>query len=207
MNPIEDLKKEVKSLEQSIDKIKRNQLNRYRKETLLDRRNRLDIEVLDKFNGIIQKGPFSGSKIFKDTALSGKLTSGTGWGFNYASKIFGFYELQILNYLEKSYFPIFINLGCADGYYLAGMLKSKLSKFAYGFEQNSLVREMAVKTLKLNKLNKFATNIYGEVSHTNFIEFLKGTIESQINLESRTVQSGSPHPLPPGVFKDWCYVT
>ena len=101
---------------------------RFRKETVLDRRMRISADVFENFNGTIQYGPFAGLK----------LPAHQYWGLcDIGSKIFGMYETQVLEQLVNfgsRNLSCFVQLGAADGYYVTGMLYSRRAKKAIAFE-------------------------------------------------------------------------
>jgi hypothetical protein len=96
-----------------------NEREKWRKETIRERQERISIEVFDLLGGEVRYGPFKGLKLDKETWW-GKLDLG--------SQCLGLYEKELLQQIEaitENKYQTFIDIGAADGYYAIGMLKSK----------------------------------------------------------------------------------
>lgn len=149
-------------------------LERFRAETVSERRLRVSKEMFDYCKGMVLYGPFRGLK----------LTDSPFWGGNdLGAMCFGFYEKELLEFLCSDILSnrdIFIDIGAADGYYAIGLLGSKRVETAICFELTQEGRN----TIKVNHdLNERpgVLSIYGDVL-TDFrkgvkdVDFSKATV-------------------------------
>ena len=109
------------------------------------RRKHIEMELFDDFNGIIQDGVFKGVKLSPATHDS-VLTP----------KILGTYEIEIAKYVkhfaEQS--RVFIDIGCADGYYTSGIAANTNIEKVVGIDISSEALEIATKSAKQNQIIK-----------------------------------------------------
>lgn len=113
--------------------------------SLEKRREKISIELADKLGFTVKYGPFKGLR------LSSELT----WGkSDIAPMLLGTYEQNLLDFIStrKTEIRNFINLGAGDGYYAAGMLLSRLSRFTYAYEMNETRRDLIRFHMKINNL-------------------------------------------------------
>lgn len=106
------------------------QRERWQKETVRERQERISLEVFDAAEGQVKYGPFAGLRLNRDTWW-GKLDLG--------SQCLGLYEKELLDYIEslpQQQFSHFIDIGAADGYYAIGMLMAKKVEHCICFEQS-----------------------------------------------------------------------
>lgn len=90
-------------------------------------------EVVKRCDNTVRYGPFKDLK-FTEKAWWGQVDRG--------AQCLGIYEKEILTWLEENGpFDTFIDVGCADGYYLCGMIKSGLAKKAFGFDISDKAKE------------------------------------------------------------------
>lgn len=122
----------------------RKSLNRFRKESVQQRISRINREYYERLNGSIVKGIFEGVSLKVDRSSQKQKL---GWWdhspSNFIAKTTGEYEKEILNYLKGRKFKLFVNIGCADGYYLAGVYRANISKHVIGFEINKEISKIA----------------------------------------------------------------
>lgn len=99
---------------------------KWRKETVAERLERVSLETYDMCDGRIKYGPFIGLKLNKDA----------WWGrCDLGSQCLGLYERDVLDLIvDNGGYDHFIDIGAADGYYAIGMLFSGLAKKAICFE-------------------------------------------------------------------------
>jgi hypothetical protein len=125
----------------------RESLNRFRNETVQQRIRRINRAYYERLDGCIVKGIFKGVSLKADQSSRKKI----GWwdhsSNNFIAKTTGEYEKEILNYLKGKKFDLFVNIGCADGYYLAGVYSASISKHVIGFEMNKNIRNIARQVL------------------------------------------------------------
>jgi hypothetical protein len=116
----------------------------YRHETVLERRLRISSELFQKFNGVVQTGPFKGLKLNPVPA----------WGTtDLPAMLLGCYEPEVLKAMfskPTADLSVFVNLGTADGYYVSGGLYSQRFRSAYGFETTLAGREATERAAALN---------------------------------------------------------
>lgn len=108
-------------------------------------RRRIGAELYRALDGRIGYGRFQG------LIVPEKLI----WGKNdLPSMLLGLYELEIQRYLrtQSKEFEIFIDIGSADGYYLSGIMNSKIAKKAISFEVSNAAILKSIEFLKLNNL-------------------------------------------------------
>ena len=90
-----------------------------------------------------------------------------------SSKLLGLYEKEVqdkIEFIQKNpgHKKTIVNLGCADGYHLVGLLKNNLFKDAIIFEKNPKYIESLKKNLQINNISnniKFFTE-----ANENFVE-------------------------------------
>jgi len=79
-------------------------------------RKRVAKQLFIEANGVVKNGPFQGMH------LGEKIH----WGkADVASKIYGLYESEVMEFIKDKQYESLINLGAADGYYPIGMLLKK----------------------------------------------------------------------------------
>ena len=98
-----------------------------------------------------------------------------------ASILIGFYEQQVIEWISNKgiRFLQFIDIGSADGFYLAGILKAELAESAIGFESSTLGRASSQHLLELNDLQK-KSNVIG-AAESNFMEFVSKSVDENKN--------------------------
>jgi len=109
------------------------------------KRRRIGLKLHKQFDGQVRYGTFKGLKI--PTNLI--------WAKNdLASILIGFYEQQIIEWIAEREidFLNLIDVGSADGFYLAGILNSELAETAVGFESSKIGRDSSLRMLELNGL-------------------------------------------------------
>jgi precorrin-6B methylase 2 len=148
---------------------------KWRKETIRDRQERISIEVFDLLGGVVKYGPFKGLKLDEDTWW-GKLDLG--------SQCLGLYEKELLNEIEaisEDKYQTFIDIGAADGYYAVGMLTSKKVRKTICFEQAQKGRDAI-----LSKWDKNGSvgdlSIHGEASISTLSMLKKSEVKNSITL-------------------------
>lgn len=135
------------------------------------RRRKLGLKLHRDFEGHVRYGVFKGLK----------LPANLVWAKNdLASILVGFYEQQVSEWIfnRNIHFLQFIDIGSADGLYLAGILKADLADYALGFESSNKGRESSLKLIELNKLEN-RSFILG-AANSNFMEVARkyGTNDS-----------------------------
>jgi len=96
-----------------------------------------------QFSGRVRYGPFKGLRVPKDLI----------WAKNdLASILIGFYEQQVIEWISDKDldFVNLIDIGSADGFYLAGILNSRLAGAAVGFESSKKGRNSSLRMLEMN---------------------------------------------------------
>ena len=129
---------------QNNEKLSDLELDRFRQETVIQRRERLSRQLYEKMHGSVAHGPFKGLT----------LDATPFWGrADIASMLLGCYELEVIEalhspeFLSKSHF---VDIGAADGYYVVGGLKSGRFKTADCFELTELGRGAILKNAQRN---------------------------------------------------------
>jgi hypothetical protein len=126
----------------------RESLNRMRNETVHQRITRINKEYYVRLDGCIVKGIFKGVSLKVDHgSQEQKLPWWDHSPNNFIAKTTGEYEKEILNYLKGKKFELFVNIGSADGYYLAGVYKANISKHVIGFEINKELSKISAQIL------------------------------------------------------------
>ena len=109
------------------------------------RRLLLSNQVGAAFGSTVKYGPFKGLMLDEDTRWSGA---------DRPSMIFGFYELEVLDLIDRvsktKEFETFIDIGAADGYYGVGVLVRSLFKRSYCFEISDAGQEIIRKNADIN---------------------------------------------------------
>lgn len=132
----------------------RESLNRFRKETVQQRISRINREYYEQLGGCIVKGIFKGVTLKVDQSSQKKKFE--WWDHspnNFIAKTNGEYEKEILHYLKGKKFDLFVDIGCADGYYLAGVYSANISRRVIGFEINQKMRDIAAQVLINNSVH------------------------------------------------------
>jgi hypothetical protein len=133
------------------------------------RRRKIGRKLHQEFDGQVRYGLFKGLKL--PVVLV--------WSKNdLASLLVGFYEQQVSEWISNRgiRFSQFIDIGSADGIYLAGILNANLADYALGFESSSIGRANSLKILELNKLESRSI-ILGSADR-NFMEVACQYVES-----------------------------
>ena len=107
-------------------------------------RKKIAKQLFIEANGIVNRGLFEGMHLGEEIH----------WGkADVASKIFGLYESEVMEFIKDKHYKSLINLGAADGYYPIGMLMQRMISHAYCFEENPLGAKYINENAKLNHLN------------------------------------------------------
>lgn len=109
------------------------------------KRRRLGESLYADFNGQVRYGAFTGLLIPK------KLV----WAKNdMSSVLIGFYEKQVIEWItsRQLHFSYLVDIGSADGLYLAGILKAGFADSAVGFESSRKGRENSNQILRMNNV-------------------------------------------------------
>ena len=109
---------------------------------LKQRRKKLARFFFDQYKGVVQKGPFKGMQLDPEVH----------WGKgDLASKLFGFYELEVLQSMQGfEDRRTLVNLGAADGYYGIGAVYSGMFDRSICFDISPLARKVTRNTAILN---------------------------------------------------------
>lgn len=95
---------------------------RWRAETILQRRRRVSSEIYDLLGGVVKYGPFKGLSLAKNNWWGGG---------DFGSMLLGLYEKEVLDFLFSERLDAvesFVDVGAADGYYAIGMVRSGRAK-------------------------------------------------------------------------------
>ncbi len=142
----------LKRQEAASTKIKK----KWRKETILQRKQRLSREVHQIYNHTVQCGHFKGMKI----------SNKVWWGkLDLASMILGTYEQEIVDYIfskDCKKYSNFINIGAGDGFYSCGLLYSERMQNCLAFEKSLQGRKSIKINSKLNHIKNL--KIFGSVN-------------------------------------------
>jgi hypothetical protein len=136
------------------------------------RRRKIGRKLHREFGGQVRYGAFKGLK----------MPISLVWAKNdLASILIGFYEQQVIDWIANRgiRFLQFIDIGSADGFYLAGILKAELAETATGFESSALGRASSSRLLELNELQK-KSNVMG-VASSNFMEAVSKSVDENKN--------------------------
>jgi hypothetical protein len=128
------------------------------------RRRILGNYLYKEFGGMVKYGAFSGLKI----------PSRLVWAKNdLGSILVGFYELQVVEWIfsRNQRFHRLVDIGSADGIYLAGILQANLAETAIGFESSQKGRYSSHQILRLNNLEERA-EVLGTADSTTLISML-----------------------------------
>jgi len=129
---------------QNNEKLSDLELDRFRRETIIQRRERLSQQLYEKMHGSVAHGPFKGLT----------LDATPFWGrADIASMLLGCYELEVIEALHSQEFlskSHFVDIGAADGYYVVGGLKSGRFKTADCFELTESGRGAILKNAQRN---------------------------------------------------------
>ena len=129
-------------------------------------RKRIAKQLFMEANGIVKRGLFEGMHLGEEIH----------WGkADVASKIFGLYESEVIEFIKDKHYKSLINLGAADGYYPIGILMKKMAKHAYCFEENPLGAKYINANAKLNRLNG-DISIYGRADSQFYKQLPDGVI-------------------------------
>ena len=109
------------------------------------RKKFLSNKLVEKFNGVIQYGPFKGLKFVPESS----------WGDgDRASMLLGLYEKEVSISLQNipDRYKILIDLGSADGYYGIGTLVNGMFEKSYCYEMNVVSQKIIKKNAELNNV-------------------------------------------------------
>ena len=133
-------------------------------ETQIVRARRIVNEHVKSFhNNIIAYGPFKGMS----------LSQKTWWGeFDYASKILGCYESQVIEKIVSFSKPnsLFIDVGAADGFFAIGLVRSKFFERAECFEISAKGHEVIMDNAIRNDVSN-EIKLHGEAAANEILQF------------------------------------
>ena len=114
-------------------------------DTLRQVKTAINQEVFERFNGIVQFGPFEGLE----------LNPKGWWGLgSRGNQVLGLYEDHIVeilcDFLKSEKSELFIDIGAADGFFAVGVLKAGLTNRCVAYEVSERGREALRETAKLN---------------------------------------------------------
>lgn len=138
-------------------------------------RKHLALQIASEHQWRVSYGPFAGMQI-----------SPVAWWdqTDLASKILGFYELEVLKVLssvDRARYHFFVDLGAADGYYAIGALRAGLFQKAFCFEMSERGREVIRANADLNDISD-SVAIFG-YADSRFHESLpEGSLSSTVVL-------------------------
>lgn len=141
-------------------------LNRLSMSGVETRRLILARRLYQHYGGTIRHGILQGVKILSDPSWGGA---------DISSKLLGFYEKEILDYIasQRGAFDTLINIGAGDGYYGVGLLKAGFVQKSICFELSDRGRTKLKETAGLNGVSD-AVTIFGK-AEPDFLD--KATIE------------------------------
>lgn len=117
---------------------------KWRIETVFERRRRISLEVYEAFGGVVRYGLFSGLQ----------LTKTPWWGIDdLGSQCVGLYEKEVIDAIENQASDgkhVFIDIGAADGYYGVGLLHSGTFRKSICFEMEEKGRNAIKSNWKRN---------------------------------------------------------
>ena len=129
-------------------------------------RKKIAKQLFIEANGIVKRGLFEGMHLGEEIH----------WGkADVASKIFGLYESEVMEFIKDKHYKSLINLGAADGYYPIGMLMQRMISHAYCFEENPLGAKYINENAKLNRLNG-DISIYGRADSQFYKQLPEGVV-------------------------------
>ncbi len=142
-------------------------------------RKKIAKQLFIEANGIVKRGLFEGMHLGEEIH----------WGkADVASKIYGLYESEVMEFIKDNHYESLVNLGAADGYYPIGMLLKKRVSHAYCFEENPLGKKYITENAKLNRLDG-AISIYGRAD-SQFYKQLPEAVASGNNLVLCDIEGG-----------------
>ena len=108
------------------------------------RREEIERELFTRFNGVIQDGIFKGVRL-SPTPHDSVMTP----------KILGTYEIELVKYIKyiTGHAKVFIDIGCADGYYTSGIAASTGVEKVVGVDISSKALAMAINSAEKNQVN------------------------------------------------------
>ncbi len=127
---------------------------------------RYTADFLSKYPKVVQGGPFAGL-VYVDTAV----------GSNYLHKLIGSYEAILhptIEELRRESYDTIIDIGSAEGYYLAGLGRVFPSAKLVGFEIEEVGRDL---TRQLHTKNALTNELVleGEATAANVTPYISGT--------------------------------
>ena len=161
-------------LKSIFSRLLRRYFTQSRLSNLEKRRESLSNQLAISFDFTVRYGIFKGVKLSENFNWSKS---------DIAPMLLGTYEQQIVEYISKIPIKIkyFINVGAGDGYYVAGMLHSRLADFAFAYEMNKLSREAILNNMALNRLEgRF--EIKGMASSNFLDDFSSSVLENSLLL-------------------------
>lgn len=97
------------------------------------RRKSVSIAIFNKYDGVVQRGPFKGLKI------NGNANTSRG---TLGGKVLGVYEPEVMQEIvDLGPFEDVVNFGAADGYFSLGVLIGGLAKRSIAFEMTDKGRD------------------------------------------------------------------
>ena len=143
--------------------------NAISKAMMKQRRKMLSRNIFDRYNGIVQLGPYKNMKLGSRSNISqGPL----------ALKILGLYEKQVTEKISQiGKFQTLINFGAADGYMALGPVFSGTCNRSICFEMTQKGRESIKINATLNQINQ-KVEVRGKVDATIIINGNKNKLRA-----------------------------
>lgn len=110
------------------------------------RRKSVSITIFNKYDGVVQHGPFKGLKI------NGKANTSSG---TLGGKMLGVYEPEVMQEIvDLGPFEDVVNFGAADGYFSLGVLIGGLAKRSIAFEMTQKGQQAVKDNAAQNNLSE-----------------------------------------------------
>ena len=138
--------------------------DKWRKETILERKQRLSKEIYNRYSGKVSFGPFCGMQLSSELPRTHP---------DLGSLLLGFYEYQVVQFITSEIFKnleLFVDIGASEGYFPIGMLYGGFCKTAIAYEDCTESAKIMMQQAKKNGV-KDRLVIKGKAKH-NFVEDL-----------------------------------
>jgi len=106
----------------------KSEKDKWSKETILERKQRLSKEMYNRYSGKVAFGPFCGMQLSSELPRTHP---------DLSSLLLGFYEYQVVQFITSEIFKnleLFVDIGASEGYYPIGMLYGGFCETAIAYE-------------------------------------------------------------------------
>lgn len=135
--------------------------------SLAELHDRMDDEIYELVNGVVQAGPFKGMQMYPDVAWPET---------NRTAMLLGFFEQELHADLEREIArlstmpnPRVVNVGCAEGYYAVGLARRLPHASVHAFDIEERAMRITAKNAEVNGVTLSTATLEGALNDADLI--------------------------------------